>query len=154
MVWRSVATRRKTGANRAKLIGWESGTRYSKPIKKLRIKKANQITHSRRRELVRDATLRERKNLATYPTNWDQTQPRRVQNISHPFSSKVVFAICGPWQQATFTWCQNKRTRFWRQTCIFLCLYKGNCKLVLSALASSDFSNLLFLHNSKVTHWL
>ena len=65
MVWRSVAKRGKTGANGTKLVllqpdwlrKWHEKFKANQKADK---KKANQITHSRWRELVRDAKLREK----------------------------------------------------------------------------------------------
>ena len=72
MVWPSVAKRGKTGANRAKLVllqpdwlrKWHEKFKGNQNAEE---KKANQITHSRWRELVIDAKLREKTSPLIQP---------------------------------------------------------------------------------------
>lgn len=100
MVWRSVATRGKTGTNRAKLVllqpdwlrKWDKKFKANQNAEE---KKANQITHSRWRELVIDAKLREKTSPLFQPIEIKYNRAV-YKSISQPFSGKVVFAICGP----------------------------------------------------------
>lgn len=96
MVWRSVAKRGKTGANGTKQVllqpDWLS--KWHKKFKtnqKADKKRANQITHFEG-ELVRDATIRGKTSLLIQPIKIKHNRAV-YKSISHPFSSKVVFAF-------------------------------------------------------------